>query len=147
MEWRGPPDPSLQARDKGLALNTDSPEKLLVYSDRKRVFQCLINLFNNAIKYTEQGRVVISVRASENDVIVDVQDTGIGIEPEQLQRSFIPFERLDSNLHLRTSGTGLGLYLTRKIAVDLLGGNVSVVSEPGIGSIFTLQFARRLNPV
>ncbi|MCI0655008.1 MAG: ATP-binding protein [Methylococcaceae bacterium] len=133
-----------QARDKDLALNTDVPGRLPVYSDRKRVLQCMINLLSNAVKYTEKGSVLCSARAHENEVIIDVHDTGIGIQPEQLTRLFIPFERLDSYLRLRTSGTGLGLYLTRKIAVDLLCGDVSVVSEPGAGSCFTLRFARRL---
>ncbi|MBL1265297.1 ATP-binding protein [Methylomicrobium sp. RS1] len=90
----------------------------------------------NAIKYTEQGSVAISVRPADGKVLTDVRDTGIGIETEQMQRLFIPFERLDFFLRLRTSGTGLGLYLTRKIAVDLLSGDVSVVSTPGAGSCF-----------
>jgi signal transduction histidine kinase len=97
-----------QARDKNLELNTDVPERLQVCSDRKRVLQCLINLLSNAIKYTEKGSVLLQARANDEVVTIKVQDSGIGIEPEQMQRLFIPFERLDSFLRLRTSGTGLG---------------------------------------
>jgi PAS domain S-box-containing protein len=134
-----------QAQEKNLSIAMNMPEALSIHSDRKRVLQCIINLLSNAIKYTEKGGVSISAQTAGGDVLIDVQDTGIGIEADQLQRLFIPFERLDSFLRLRTSGTGLGLYLTRKIAVDLLAGDVSVVSKPGTGSRFTLRLAKHLN--
>jgi PAS domain S-box-containing protein len=133
-----------QSQEKKLLLTMGAPEPLHIYSDRKRVLQCIINLLSNAIKYTEKGSISITARTVDGQVLIDVNDTGIGIEADQLQRLFIPFERLDSVLRLRTSGTGLGLYLTRKIAVDLLSGDVSVVSTPGSGSCFTLSIARHL---
>ncbi|EIC30720.1 MULTISPECIES: ATP-binding protein [Methylomicrobium] len=132
-----------QAQEKGLVLTMDA-EPFPVHSDQKRVLQCVINLLSNAIKYTEQGSVAISARAADGKVSIEIRDTGIGIETEQMQKLFIPFERLDSFLRLRTSGTGLGLYLTRKIAVDLLSGDVSVVSTPGTGSCFTLKISDHL---
>jgi signal transduction histidine kinase len=84
------------------------------------------------------------VSSTNTDVQISVRDTGIGIDAKQLERLFMPFERLDSVLRINTPGTGLGLYLTQKIAKDLLGGNVSVQSEPGVGSCFTLKICKHL---
>ncbi|MGR9087048.1 MAG: ATP-binding protein [Gammaproteobacteria bacterium] len=134
------------AREKNLVLDIDVSDRIVMFSDRKRVLQCVINLLSNAVKYTERGGVAVIARATEKEVVVEVRDTGIGIGPEQLQRLFVPFERLDSFLRLRTSGTGLGLYLTRKIAADLLNGSVEVSSEPGVGSCFILRIAKNLLP-
>ncbi|MBM4208817.1 MAG: hypothetical protein FJ190_12775 [Gammaproteobacteria bacterium] len=99
---------------------------------------------SNAVKYTEQGSVQVTVTDTATDAQISVRDTGIGIEEEQLERLFIPFERLDSVLRINTPGTGLGLYLTQKIAKDLLKGNVGVESKPGIGSCFTLTIGKQL---
>jgi signal transduction histidine kinase len=103
--------------------------------------QILLNLTDNALKYTETGRVRIDARAAHDDgqstLLVSVSDTGIGIESADLERLFTAFERLDSAEVSRTSGTGLGLHLSRSLAT-LLGGDISVTSEPGVGSTFTL---------
>jgi PAS domain S-box-containing protein len=107
-------------------------------SDRRLMFQCIVNLLSNAIKYTEKGSVAISAKVINNNVIITVVDTGIGIKTEDIPRLFGPFVRLQSPLTYKTSGTGLGLYLVKKVAKDFLGGDVEVESEVGKGSTFTL---------
>lgn len=129
---------------KPLPLHVEVPGDLVMRSDRKRVVQCLVNLLSNAFKYTESGHVDVSVRTSEHFVQVLVTDTGVGISPADRARLFMPFERLDSPLKVSAGGSGLGLYLVRKIATELLGGDVSVESHPGQGSCFTLTMAREL---
>ncbi len=108
--------------------------------DERRISQVLINLLSNAVKFTlEGGRVELSVRANQAQEAVEfaVSDTGIGIAADQLERLFQPFVQLDSSLSRRYSGTGLGLALVRRI-VELHGGSVSVASETGQGSCFTV---------
>ncbi|MCX9083607.1 MAG: PAS domain-containing protein [Candidatus Methanoperedens sp.] len=107
-------------------------------SDRMRILQCIVNLLSNAIKYTEKGSVEITAKVIENNVEISVIDTGIGIKTEDIPKLFSPFVRLHSPLTLKTSGTGLGLYLVQKIVRDFLDGDVEVKSEFGIGSKFTL---------
>ncbi len=118
---------------------------LAVRTDRKRLFQCLANLVSNAFKYTEQGRIAIAARADGPMIEIEVADTGVGIAAQDVPRLFQPFERLDSHLRIRAGGTGLGLYLVRKIAREILAGDVTVQSEPGVGSRFTLRVARCLD--
>ena len=97
---------------------------------------------SNAVKYTVEGTITVeaSVRGSWLDI--SVEDTGIGMDEAGLARLFQPFERIDSQLRVKTPGTGLGLYLTRKIATELLAGSVEVRSTPGEGSRFTLSLPR-----
>lgn len=133
-----------QAREKDLIMETIIPPGLQIFTDRKRLIQCIINLLSNAVKYTEQGKITLTVVPDATSITIQVEDTGIGIGPEQLERLFKPFERLESNLRITTPGTGLGLYLTQKIAKDLLGGCVDVDSELGHGSRFRLRIARHL---
>ncbi len=134
-----------QAREKGLIMEIVTPPGIQLYTDRKRLIQCIINLLSNAVKYTEQGKITLTVAPDETGVTIQVDDTGIGIEPEQLERLFKPFERLESNLRITTPGTGLGLYLTQKIAMDLLNGSVNVDSKPGQGSRFRLRVPKYLH--
>ncbi|CAG7857074.1 partial two-component system, NarL family, sensor histidine kinase EvgS, partial [biofilm metagenome] len=132
------------ANEKGLSLDINVPFGITVHTDRKRLLQCVINLLSNAVKYTEKGTVHLTVSSTNTEVLITVKDTGIGIDDKDLERLFIPFERLDSILRINTPGTGLGLYLTQKIAMDLLGGKVSVQSESGVGSCFTLSIRKQL---
>lgn len=106
------------------------------------MLQCLLNVLSNAVKYTVEGKIIVeaSVRGSWLDI--SVEDTGIGMDAAGLERLFQPFERIDSHLRVKTRGTGLGLYLTRKIATELLRGSVDVTSTPGSGSRFTLHVPR-----
>ena len=129
------------AAEKGLAFSSTiqaAPETIV--TDRRALAQILLNLTNNALKYTERGSVRIDVAYVSDDrseVMVSVTDTGIGIKPEDCERLFRAFQQIDSTSTRRHEGTGLGLYLSRSLA-SLLGGTLNVVSEFGDGSTFTL---------
>ncbi|MBC8087076.1 MAG: GAF domain-containing protein [Phycisphaerae bacterium] len=132
------------AREKGIRFRVDVDEKMpLLMTDEPKVRQILINLCQNAVKFTETGEV--AVRVSRGSPAADgvptirctVKDTGVGIAAADLQRLFRPFSQVDSSLARRYSGTGLGLYISRRLAT-LLGGRIEVVSRPGEGSAFTL---------
>jgi CheY-like chemotaxis protein len=112
-----------------------------IYADSRRLKQILVNLLNNAVKFTpEHGHVALRVNTqSEQDLIqFSVIDTGVGIAPEDLQRLFQPFVQVDNSLNRHHEGTGLGLALVRKLT-DLHGGSVRVESEVGKGSRFTIN--------
>ncbi len=117
-----------------------------MHSDRRRLLQCFLNLLGNAVKYTERGGIKVQLSVDDTQVEIAVTDTGAGIAEQDLPKLFQQFSRLDSPLTRRTLGTGLGLYLTRKLAREVLGGDVSVVSSPGEGSRFTLRSAREISP-
>ena len=127
-----------QLKDKGLALETSVPGDLVMQTDRKRLLQCIINYLGNAVKYTESGTISITARQIDDKVKILVSDTGIGISKEDQSKLFDAFERLDSHLRVKVGGTGLGLYLTRKLASEILGGEVLVESREGKGSTFGL---------
>lgn len=136
-----------QVKIKGLAVNMAMDEEVIMRSDRKRVLQCLINFISNAVKYSEKGEITIQVELSEDMVDISVSDTGIGISEDDLPRLFEAFERFESHLKVKAGGTGLGLYLTRKLVQDLLGGDVRVKSELGRGSTFGLRIPMDLETV
>ncbi len=122
---------------KGLALTSDiAPEVGEIVSDQRRVEQILINLINNAIKFTEDGAVSVVCRLEGGYVITQVTDTGIGIKPEDVDKLFQPFRQINMGTARVKEGTGLGLSICRKL-VDLLGGDIWVESEWGSGSAFT----------
>ncbi|HEX8673657.1 MAG TPA: ATP-binding protein [Longimicrobium sp.] len=110
-----------------------------LHTDEAKVAQILRNLISNALKFTERGEVRISAaRGSAQDTVVfRVADTGIGIAPEDRERIFRDFAQVESHLQRRVRGSGLGLPLSRKLAV-LLGGDLGVESTPGAGSVFSL---------
>src|ERR1700734_2661231 len=117
----------------------DEPDTAMtLFNDEGKVSQILRNFISNAIKFTEQGEVRVSAQLSEDrhTVRFSVSDTGIGIAPEDQGRIFDEFTQLQSPLQGRVKGTGLGLPLCRRLA-HLLGGDVSVKSERGVGSVFT----------
>jgi signal transduction histidine kinase/DNA-binding response OmpR family regulator len=135
------------AADKQLGLVTDIdpvlPRALLV--DPHRVRQVLVNLVSNAIKYTHDGGVRIALRSQQIGpdrvaLLLSVADTGIGIEPEHLERIFDPFHRTEAAETSRIEGTGLGLSIVRRL-VELMDGTISVSSQPGKGSVFEVRFA------
>jgi PAS domain S-box-containing protein len=134
-----------QIEDKGLTLKTNIPQSIRLKTDRRRLVQCILNYLSNAIKFTEKGR--ISVAASETDGMVEmsVKDSGVGIKKEDIPKLFNSFVRLDSPLKTTILGTGLGLYLTKKIATEILGGTVSVESKYGKGSTFTLKISKEIS--
>ena len=108
-------------------------------TDRKRLMQCLLNYLSNSVKFTEQGKVTLTVSVKGDRVEISVTDTGIGIAEEDVPKLFEAFERLETHLRVKAGGTGLGLYLTKKIAEELLHGSVSVESRINEGSTFRLE--------
>jgi PAS domain S-box-containing protein len=125
--------------EKGLELRVDVPDNIQVINDRKRVSQCILNYLGNAIKYTEKGWISISARQLDGNAEVVVEDTGIGVSEDDLPKLFRQFVRLDSPLRMKEMGTGLGLYLTKKMASEILGGTVGAESQLGVGSKFYLS--------
>jgi PAS domain S-box-containing protein len=127
---------------KGLTLRVEA-EHQTIRSDRKRLLQCVTNLVSNAVKFTEKG--AISVRNSEvgngsgRHAEIVVCDTGIGMKEEDLPKLFSSFVRLDSPVRTLVPGTGLGLYLTKKLVTDILKGAIIVESSYGHGSSFTMK--------
>jgi PAS domain S-box-containing protein len=124
---------------KGLQLVKEVPAApIRLHSDRKKCYQVLLNLLNNAVKFTERGSVNVACRCQADRVEVSVTDTGIGIKPENLPLLFEAFRQLDGSARRRYEGSGLGLHLCRRLA-GLLGGAIAVESEFGKGSRFTLS--------
>jgi CheY-like chemotaxis protein/anti-sigma regulatory factor (Ser/Thr protein kinase) len=108
-------------------------------TDEAKVSQILRNLISNALKFTESGEVHVSARHEPESgmAIFAVRDTGIGIAPADQERIFEEFSQIDTPLHKRAKGTGLGLPLSKSLA-ELIGGTIRVESVPGQGSLFTL---------
>lgn len=113
-----------------------------MYSDLTKVRQTLLNLSGNASKFTEGGTVTITAGRDGDDVVFEVSDTGIGIAPEHMDRLFQPFSQAESSTARRFGGTGLGLVISRRFC-EMLGGGVTVQSEPGVGSTFTVRLPAR----
>ncbi len=127
------------AQSKNLVLiSAVDPELAEVVSDQMRVQQIIINLVNNALKFTEMGSVTVNVSKKYNYFVIKVIDTGIGIEANQLKTLFKPFIQIDSGVARKHEGTGLGLSISKKL-VTMLGGSISVESEPEKGSVFTVE--------
>ena len=129
------------AEGKGITLEVDeqSAPKTL-YCDQVKLTQVLVNLTGNAVKFTEEGgRVTLRVSTRESGhVHVSVQDTGIGIGSDDLSAIFESFRQADGSHTRKHQGTGLGLAISKKI-VELHGGTLSVSSEVGVGSTFTIE--------
>ncbi|MFN3860492.1 MAG: ATP-binding protein [Roseateles sp.] len=139
----------LQAHEKGIALRArvepHVPARLV--GDALRLRQVLINLIGNALKFTERGEVRIDIALAEPHegdaperlrLRVAVTDTGIGMTGDQISQIFDPFTQADSSITRRYGGTGLGLTIVQRL-VGLMGGDVSVESEPGVGSCFSFE--------
>ena len=130
------------AAQKGLALSTELPaQPISVDSDRRALTQIMINLVNNAIKFTDQGSIVVTLsQRGEGDALLtdlSVTDTGPGISEADQTKLFQAFSQLDSTSTRHVEGAGLGLYLCQNLA-NLLGGKLWLSSRPGQGSTFTL---------
>ncbi|HVB82238.1 MAG TPA: response regulator [Candidatus Binataceae bacterium] len=125
-----------------LQVEIDSSLKPIVL-DPGKLKQVLFNFLSNAIKFTpEEGHMTIAMRSDGlDDFIVEVRDTGIGIEPDDIERLFVEFQQLDASASKKYQGTGLGLALTRRI-VEAQGGEVGVTSVPGEGSVFFARLPR-----
>lgn len=124
---------------KGLLLETDIPENLKLNTDRQRLLQCVLNFLSNAVKYSEKGKIKVSAVKEGETVEIQFTDTGIGIRDKDLPKLFGSFVRLDTPLKVSTKGTGLGLYLTKKLTAEVLNGTIEVNSVYGKGSTFILK--------
>jgi len=141
---------SKDIREKGLELKVEIIHEKL-QTDRRRLLQCVWNLLSNALKFTEKGMVAVKtnmIRQSDsgpyrNFLEIKVIDTGIGIKEEDVPKLFQPFLRLESPLKHKTLGTGLGLYLTKKIVNEILKGEIEVKTQYGQGSTFTLRIPKK----
>ena len=131
---------SVRARDAGIELQLEqqNKEQYLLRGDKQRVQQILINLIGNAIKFTEQGRVSLSVSHQAGVMLFVVKDEGIGMPQEVVESLFKPFQQADQSISRRFGGSGLGLYISMNLA-ELMGGKIEVESELGVGSTFTVQ--------
>lgn len=133
------PEIKMMAQAKGLFFECTVLGDLVPVSlDQKRLRQVLINLLNNAVKYTRKGMVHLHVEQSSQRLVFSVADTGLGIAPEDQGRIFDRFTRLNSGQESQNSGTGIGLAITREL-VELMGGEIEVESVPGKGSRFRVE--------
>ena len=127
------------AEKKGIALSLDiADDAATATSDQRRLEQVLLNVLNNAVKFTEKGHVRVSCRTDGDAYLLSVSDTGIGMRPEELPGLFRPFHQIDTGLSRRHEGTGLGLSICRKL-MDMMGGTIDVQSLWGRGSTFTIR--------
>jgi two-component system sensor histidine kinase/response regulator len=131
-----------RAHDKGLEFLLDAPRSIPQHlvGDPLRLGQVITNLVNNAVKFTERGEVSVTVEQLEQteekvELGFSVRDTGIGMTPEQTARLFQPFSQADMSTTRRYGGTGLGLTISRRL-VELMGGQIGLASEPGVGTTF-----------
>jgi signal transduction histidine kinase/CheY-like chemotaxis protein/HPt (histidine-containing phosphotransfer) domain-containing protein len=132
--------PLAKAKGIDLAATIEDGVAHVLRGDPGRLRQALVNLVGNAVKFTEKGQVTVRVRAETEEegaqlVRFAVRDTGIGITPEALGRLFQPFAQADGSTTRRYGGTGLGLVISKRL-VELMGGQLGVMSEPGEGSVF-----------
>jgi PAS domain S-box-containing protein len=135
---------ALQAKDAGVHFEIQQKEypQFQLWGDFVRIGQILLNLLSNAFKFTDQGSITLTCWREGELLNFSVEDSGIGMPPEVLDRLFQPFEQADSSISRRYGGTGLGLHISWSLA-ELLDGSIEVVSEEGKGSQFTLKLPYR----
>ncbi len=131
--------PTAHHKDLKFLVEVDSNVPSSITSDPTRLRQILLNLCNNALKFTQHGSITVKVSYFErlNTLEIDVIDTGVGIEPEKAQKLFTPFTQADASTSRKFGGTGLGLYISKQLA-QMLGGDITLETEPGKGSTFSL---------
>ena len=144
---------SFRAKDKGLEFTTDVDEMIPdgLYGDKVRVRQIITNLLTNAVKYTEQGSVKLSIQTLEKGykagktvtLKIAVKDTGIGIREEDIDKLFSKFQRVDLDRNSTVEGAGLGLAITHSL-LSMMGGKISVESTYGKGSCFTVILPQKV---
>lgn len=134
-----------------LDIDSSIPSKL--YGDYNKIYQILLNLLTNAVKYTDVGKIKLTIKCQNSTdgclLMMKVSDTGCGIKKEDYDKLFVKFNRLDSNTSKKVEGTGLGLAITKKY-VDLMGGNITFDSEYGAGSTFYVDIKQKIinsNPI
>ncbi len=140
------------AREKGLDIrlyyDPGTPDQLI--GDQQRIRQVVLNLIGNALKFTDKGKVWISVNGHEidkekHDIQIKISDTGIGMNPDQIEAVFMPFVQGKNPAAKSRGGTGLGLSISRKLA-ELMNGEITVRSAPDEGSVFTISLPLRRQP-
>ncbi|MDA7980943.1 MAG: response regulator [Pirellulales bacterium] len=136
----------VRAQTKAISLSADWPDELprQILIDETRLRQVLINLIGNAIKFTSTGGVTVAPRLHQTPnsppvLSWEIRDTGIGMDEKACAKIFEPFVQAEKTTSRRFGGTGLGLTITKRL-VDMMGGNLSVSSKPGVGSTFTINF-------
>ena len=131
-----------EAAAKALEIDVRIPDQAIeMESDAGKLRQILLNLLSNAIKFTDEGTIGVALEASPDEVVVTVSDTGVGIAPGDHARVFDPFTQVDQSMTRRAGGSGLGLPVSRRLAI-ILGGDIELESEPGKGSTFRLRLPR-----
>ncbi|MBX6365151.1 MAG: GAF domain-containing protein [Gemmatimonadetes bacterium] len=131
------------AGERHLAFHIVAPEEpTIVVTDRGKLRRILLDLLSNAVKFTDRGSVALEADVEDAWIVAHVRDTGIGIRPEDQERIFEPFVQVEAALTRERGGTGLGLTVARRLA-RLLGGEITVQSEPGKGSTFTARLPAR----
>ncbi|HEV8268953.1 MAG TPA: ATP-binding protein, partial [Thermoanaerobaculia bacterium] len=131
------------AEGNGDALVVEAPRTLgEMQADPKRLRQVLLNLLGNAAKFTKDGTITFSCRREGSDVLFEVADTGIGMTREQVEGLFQPFIQADASITRKYGGTGLGLAISRRLC-QMMEGDVTVTSEPGKGSTFTVRLPEK----
>ncbi|GAA3942598.1 ATP-binding protein [Litoribacillus peritrichatus] len=138
---------SAQATNKGLQLILEDHElkpflrsnhQLITLGDPSKLRQILLNLISNAIKFTEQGQITLKLYVVEQELTIEVEDTGVGIANENIDAIFQPFGQEDSSISRRFGGSGLGLTISKKLT-EALNGDLTVTSEAGKGSTFVIH--------
>ncbi len=130
------------AEKKGLDLRVEMEDDLgSVSTDQRRLEQIILNLLNNAIKFTEKGHIILSCRSQDNGYTISVADTGIGIPPEEVENIFKPFHQIDTGLTRKYEGTGLGLSISKRL-IEKMEGSIHVESQLGQGSTFTIRIPK-----
>jgi len=139
-----------KAKDKGLELIVDvaSDTPHVLYGDEIRIKQCILNILNNAVKYTHEGSVTLNIsgrRKSDDEIwlFAQVKDTGIGIKEEDLAKLYSPFERIEESRNRTIEGTGLGMSIVKQL-LDMMGTSLKVSSVYGEGSDFSFEVAQRV---
>ncbi|MDO9286520.1 MAG: ATP-binding protein [Aquabacterium sp.] len=130
--------PQAAAKQLGFTLQTEGRVPACIRADAKRLRQILINLLGNAIRFTDHGQITLRLDFSREVARIQVIDTGIGIAQQDLERIFMPFERGSAGRRSGDAGTGLGLTITH-LLTQLMGGELTVDSTPGVGSTFTVR--------
>ena len=125
-------------KEKGVTFEVElNPKDILLMGHKKRLAQVLENLFSNAVKFTNKGKVILRTRVEGQHAVIEIADTGIGISQEYLNMLFTPFSQEHHGINRRFAGTGLGLPLS-KLLIDLMQGHIEVESTKGEGSRFCL---------
>ena len=130
------------ATGKGLVVDVEHADPtLMLRTDPGKLRQILVNLLSNAVKFTDRGTISIRSRVDDDQVVIEVQDTGVGIPHEHLEHIFDSFWQVEQHATRRVGGSGLGLSVTRRL-VELLGGEITVNSRVGAGSTFVVRLPR-----